>query len=61
MNLYLVQLTHPSTGESFYKVGVTTHGAKARFEYGTQRVRDSDLGFREKVHRMLDGQTSMSH
>lgn len=56
MNLYLVRLTHPTSGESFYKVGVTSQGVKQRFAYGSKKMKDSDLPFRDKVERMLSGE-----
>jgi hypothetical protein len=56
MYLYLVRLTHPESGESFYKVGVTSQGVKERFAYGSRTVKHSDLPFREKIERMLGGE-----
>lgn len=56
MNLYLVRLTHPTTDESFYKVGVTSQSVKERFAYGNQTVKDSDRPFKEKIERMMAGE-----
>lgn len=56
MHLYLVRLTHPTSGESFFKVGVTSQGVKERFAFGSKKIGDSDLPFREKIGRMLAGE-----
>lgn len=56
MRLYLVQLTHPTTEEAFYKVGVTSQSVKERFAFGRQTVNDSDLPFKEKIERMMGGE-----
>lgn len=56
MNLYLVRLVHPATGETFHKIGVTSQSVRERFSYGTRKIKDSDLPFKEKIERMLGGE-----
>lgn len=60
MQLYLVRMTARGGGETFYKVGVTKIGVTRRFDYGTQNVLDSDLPWKEKLMRRLEGEEYIS-
>jgi hypothetical protein len=46
--------------EEFLKVGVTKNDPATRFAYGETAVQDSDLDFREKIERMLEGEKYIS-
>lgn len=61
MYLYLVKMNSTSSGEYFYKVGITKHSdILQRFSYGETKVIDSELDFREKVEQLLEGQKYIS-
>lgn len=48
------------SAEDFYKIGISRHGAKARFAYGKKKIIDSDLPFAEKIKRVLGGEEFLS-
>lgn len=50
MDLYLVRMSHPETGENFVKIGVSTDASK-RFAFGATLVRDAKISLKEKAER----------
>lgn len=52
MDLYLVRMSHPKSGENFVKIGVSADASK-RFAFGATSVADANIPLKEKVERLL--------